>query len=164
MPHSFGYRARTRDMFARDFRKSGTINLSTYLKSLKVGDYVDVIVNGAVHKGMPHKFYHGRTGIVYNVTKNAVGVEVNKILRGKQLKKRINVRVEHVRKSKSREDFIKRVKANDVIKQDAKKAGLKIRDIPLEKLKRQPKAPKGAFLVRPENPVVVAPVPFDDML
>merc|ERR1719421_1281767 len=113
---------------------------------------------------MPHKFYHGRTGIVYNVTKNAVGVEVNKILRGKQLKKRINVRIEHVRKSKSREDFIKRVKANDVIKQEAKKAGMKIRDIPLEKIKRQPKAPKQGFLVRPGKTVLVAPVPFDDML
>ena len=29
-------------------------------------------------QGMPHKVYHGRTGIVWNVTKRAVGVEVNK--------------------------------------------------------------------------------------
>jgi len=29
---------------------------------------------GAVQKGMPYKVYHGKTGIVYNVTKNAVGV------------------------------------------------------------------------------------------
>jgi len=34
--------------------------------------------NGAVQKGMPHKAYHGRTGIVYNVTQHAVGVIVNK--------------------------------------------------------------------------------------
>ena len=27
---------------------------------------------------MPHKFYHGRTGVVWNVTKRALGVEVNK--------------------------------------------------------------------------------------
>ncbi|CAL9758340.1 unnamed protein product [Musa acuminata subsp. burmannicoides] len=27
---------------------------------------------------MPHKFYHGRTGKFWNVTKRAVGVEVNK--------------------------------------------------------------------------------------
>ena len=27
---------------------------------------------------MPNKFYHGRTGIVWNVTKRALGVEVNK--------------------------------------------------------------------------------------
>jgi hypothetical protein len=29
-----------------------------------------------IHKGMPHKTYHGRTGIVFNVAKKAVGVEV----------------------------------------------------------------------------------------
>ena len=39
---------------------------------------MDIKVNGAVHKGMPHKFYHGRTGKVWNVTKRAIGVEVNK--------------------------------------------------------------------------------------
>ena len=27
---------------------------------------------------MPHKVYHGRTGVVWNVTKRSVGVEVNK--------------------------------------------------------------------------------------
>jgi large subunit ribosomal protein L21e len=27
---------------------------------------------------MPHKFYHGRTGRVWNVTKRAIGVEINK--------------------------------------------------------------------------------------
>jgi large subunit ribosomal protein L21e len=27
-----------------------------------------------VQKGMPYKVYHGKTGIVYNVTQNAVGV------------------------------------------------------------------------------------------
>lgn len=27
-----------------------------------------------MQKGMPYKVYHGKTGIVYNVTQNAVGV------------------------------------------------------------------------------------------
>jgi large subunit ribosomal protein L21e len=78
MPHANGYRARTRFMFSRAFRQKGVINLSTYLKSVKVGDLVDIVANAAVHKGMPHKFYHGRTGTVFNVTPRAVGVEVNK--------------------------------------------------------------------------------------
>ena len=30
---------------------------------------------------MPHKFYHGKTGKVFNVTKRAVGVIVNKQVR-----------------------------------------------------------------------------------
>lgn len=28
--------------------------------------------------GMPFKHYHGRTGVVFNVTKRAIGVVVNK--------------------------------------------------------------------------------------
>jgi large subunit ribosomal protein L21e len=78
MPAGHGLRARTRDSFSRPFRKKGYIPLTTYLRTYKIGDYVDVKVNGAVHKGMPHKFYHGRTGRVWNVTKRAIGVEINK--------------------------------------------------------------------------------------
>ena len=78
MPAGHGLRSRTRDLFARPFRKKGYIPLTTYLRTFHIGDYVDIKVNGAVHKGMPHKFYHGRTGKVWNVTKRAIGVEVNK--------------------------------------------------------------------------------------
>jgi ribosomal protein L21E len=47
-------------MFARNFREHGMpIKLTTYLKTYKVGDIVDIKANGAIHKGMPHKFYHG---------------------------------------------------------------------------------------------------------
>ncbi|KAF9095985.1 hypothetical protein BGX23_012255 [Mortierella sp. AD031] len=63
MPHSYGIRARTRHMFARNFREHGMpIKLTTYLKTYKVGDIVDIKANGAIHKGMPHKFYHGYKG------------------------------------------------------------------------------------------------------
>lgn len=37
-------------MFQRPFRGKGYIPLSTYLTQFKVGDYVDIKVNGAVHK------------------------------------------------------------------------------------------------------------------
>lgn len=29
-------------------------------------------------QGMPHKWYQGKTGVVWNVTKRAIGVEINK--------------------------------------------------------------------------------------
>ncbi len=54
----------------------GQIPLKRYLTTFKLGDYVDLRGDGAIHKGMPHKFYHGRTGIVWNVTPRAVGVIV----------------------------------------------------------------------------------------
>jgi len=73
MPHSYGYRARTRSKFARAFRTNGPEHLSTYLRTFKVGEYVDIKANGAIHKGMPHNYYHGKTGVVWNITPRAVG-------------------------------------------------------------------------------------------
>merc|ERR1711975_183068 len=107
-----GYRRGTRYMFSKKFRTKGVIPLSTYLKTYKRGDIVDVKGTGAVQKGMPHKSYHGRTGRVYNVTPHAVGVIVNKKIGGRIAAKRVHVRVEHVVPSKCREEFLNRVKVN----------------------------------------------------
>merc|ERR1719183_143762 len=115
MPHSFGYRAGTRHTFKKDFRANGTIRLGKYLENYKLGQIVDVVGDGAVHKGMPHKYYHGKTGYVSNVTKRAVGVELNKKVGGRIMRKRIHVRVEHVRPSTSRSGFLKRVAENERI-------------------------------------------------
>merc|ERR1711900_109736 len=102
MPHSYGYRARTRKLFARDFRQHGMPALKTYLTNYKVGDLVDIKANG------------------------------NKVL-----EKRITVRVEHVRPSNSRKDFLKRVVANEAIKTEARKNKTKAVGI-----KRQPVQPR----------------------
>merc|ERR1711865_432102 len=61
----------------------------------------DVVCDSRQQKGMPHKYYHGRTGRIWNVTKRAVGVEINKVHRQRQIVKRIHVRMEHLRPSKS---------------------------------------------------------------
>jgi large subunit ribosomal protein L21e len=82
----------------------------------QVGDYVDIKVDAGVQKGMPHKFYHGRTGIVFNVTNSSVGVVVNKVIGGRIEKKRVNIRVEHVKPSKCRVDFLARVASNERVK------------------------------------------------
>ncbi len=50
MPAGHGTRARTRDSFSRPFRGHGYIPLSTYLRTYKIGDYVDIKVNSAVQK------------------------------------------------------------------------------------------------------------------
>ena len=77
-----GYRAGTRDLFSKKFRtKGGNPGLTTFLRTFHVGDMVDVICNPAQQKGMPYLAYQGRTGIVWNVTPRAVGVEVNKQVR-----------------------------------------------------------------------------------
>jgi large subunit ribosomal protein L21e len=125
MPHSFGYRGRTRHLFARKFGENGQIRLSTYLRTFKVGEIVDIAGNGAVQKGLPHKFYHGKTGVIWNVTPRAVGVQVNKLVGNRIIRKKIHVRIEHVKHSTCREDFLKRVKVNDEKKRTAKAAGSK---------------------------------------
>lgn len=142
MPHHYGLRSKTRNKFSKSFRTKGMPNLSRYLTTFKKGDYVDIIADPSIHKGMPYQFYHGRTGVVFNVTKSAVGVEVTKTHRGNQLRKRIHVRIEHVRKSRCNEAFIKRVQSNDIAKQEAKKQGIKL------KTKRVPVLPKPGKTVR----------------
>mmetsp|Transcript_7669 Transcript_7669/g.47354 ORF Transcript_7669/g.47354 Transcript_7669/m.47354 type:complete len:139 (+) Transcript_7669:273-689(+) len=50
------------------------------------------LVPSNVTQGMPFKYYHGKTGVVWNVTKRAVGVEVNKLVRGMLLRDSIDSR------------------------------------------------------------------------
>ena len=61
-----------------------------------------------------------RTGIVYNVTPHAVGVIVNKVVGNRYIEKRVNIRIEHVRHSKCRQEFLDRVKKNSQIRREAK--------------------------------------------
>lgn len=158
MVNTNGYRRGTRYMFARDFRKHGTEHLSTYLTVYKRGDLVNIKGNGAFQKGMPYKFYHGKTGRVFNVTPHAVGVIVNKRVRHRIIPKRIHVRIEHVSKSRCRDEFIKRVQENALKRKEAKAKGEKI------SLKRQPQQPREGHFVRVNQVskvVNLAPIPFE---
>mmetsp|Transcript_17269 Transcript_17269/g.19298 ORF Transcript_17269/g.19298 Transcript_17269/m.19298 type:complete len:160 (+) Transcript_17269:32-511(+) len=142
MPHSFGYRARTRDLFSKPFRKNGPLSTQIGQKVYKVGQIVDIKGDGSIHKGMPHKFYHGKTGIVWNVTKRAVGVEVNKLVGNRIMAKRVHLRVQHVKHSTSRKDFLDRVTRNEKLKNEAKKEGRHV------DVKRKPEQPIGRHFVK----------------
>eukprot|EP01104_Vermistella_antarctica_P018913 TRINITY_DN7185_c1_g1_i1.p1 TRINITY_DN7185_c1_g1~~TRINITY_DN7185_c1_g1_i1.p1 ORF type:complete len:160 (+),score=37.19 TRINITY_DN7185_c1_g1_i1:25-504(+) len=156
MPHSFGYRARTRHMFSQSFRKKGPVNLSKYMTHYHVGDYVDIKANASIHKGMPHKYYHGKTGIVFNVTPRAIGVEVNKLVGGRILAKRLHVRVEHVTHSTCRSDFLARVKENELKRAEAKAKGV----APVG-LKRSPGWPQAGKIVRTTAVETVVPLKYE---
>ena len=131
MVHSYGLKSGTRHLFAKKFRKHGIPPVSTILTNVKVGDYVDVVADSAVRAGMPHKYYHGRTGIVWNVTPRGVGVIVNKPVKQRILRKRICVRFEHVRKSRCNEALEAKVAARKQFAAD-KKAG-KVAAVPVTK-------------------------------
>eukprot|EP00744_Colponema_vietnamica_P008567 GILI01012211.1.p2 GENE.GILI01012211.1~~GILI01012211.1.p2 ORF type:complete len:161 (-),score=43.63 GILI01012211.1:54-536(-) len=154
MPHSYGYRARTRGLFAKDFKRKGQLPLGRYLTTFKLGDYVDIKGDGGVHKGMPHKFYHGKTGIVWNVTPRAIGVVVNKQVRNRIIAKKIHVRIEHLRKSKCREDFLTRARENSKAILEAKKSKTKLQ------LKRTPTLPRDSFFVKNKTVATLRPVAF----
>jgi len=53
------------------------------------------------------------------------------------------------------QEFLNRVKSNDAAKIQAKKDGVKI------VTKRQPKMPKGGFMVKKAEVLTKAPVPYD---
>ena len=144
-------------MFARKFGKNGVEPLSTFLKVYKRGDIVDIKGNGAFQKGMPFKVYHGKTGRVFNVTQHAVGVVVNKQVRGRIIAKRINVRVEHVKHSNCRLDFLQRVKKNFKAKAEAKEKGTRVN------LKRQPEGPRPGHIVRTKGNDIqlLEPIPYE---
>lgn len=68
------------------FRCYGAAHLSTYLINYKKRNLVEIVGNGAIHKEMPHKYYHEKTGRVFDISPNSIGVIVNK-----QVRKRIHV-------------------------------------------------------------------------
>jgi large subunit ribosomal protein L21e len=73
------------------------------------------------------------------------------------MEKRINVRIEHVRHSRSREDFIKRVKENAAKRKQAKTDGTHIH------LKRLAVAPREARTVslKDNKPESITPIPYE---
>lgn len=157
MPHSFGYRHGTRHKFAKDFRKHGVLPTQTYLRTYRLGDIVDVVGDGAQQKGLPHKYYHGRTGRVWNVGKRSVGVVINKRVRTRIIPKPLIVRVEHVRPSRCREDFLKRCKANDAARKAAKESKTKV------PLKRAPKGPAPGGFVKGRKAVQLHPLKYEGL-
>ncbi|CCW60756.1 unnamed protein product [Phytomonas sp. EM1] len=147
MVHSYGLKSGTRHLFAKKFRKHGMPSVSTILTNVKIGDYVDVVADSAVRAGMPHKYYHGRTGIVWNVTPRGVGVIINKPVRTRTLRKRICVRFEHIRKSRCQEAFKQKERDFQAF-QAAKKAG--------KALPEPKKSNRLGGMVRPKNVEVLA--------
>lgn len=109
---------------------------------------------------MPHKYYHGKTGIVYNITKTSVGVIVNKVVGHRYIEKRVNLRVEHVKHSKCRQEFLNRVKENAAKKAEAKANGTAVQ------LKRQPVKPREARVIETAGnlPQTLAPVPYETFI
>eukprot|EP01038_Epipyxis_sp_PR26KG_P014749 gene14749-19828_t len=160
MPHSFGYRAATRTLFKKAYKTNGRCHTTTFLRTFKRGDYVDIKVDSSIHKGMPFKHYHGRTGVVFNVNKRAVGVTVNKEVNGRVIKKQLHIAIPHVHASKCRDEVIARKKTNEATKA-AVRSG-KAQKVSLKRVNKQPKT--GYFYTLTATPETIQPLPYVDLV
>lgn len=156
MVRSNGKRANTRHLFRRAFRKKGAEHLSTYLQVFKIGDHVDIHINPSIMKGMPHKFYQGRTGRIFNVSRKSVGVEVSKTVGNHIMMKRFHIRVEHVKKSRCNEDYLQRCRGRELEAREAHAKGEKYNVV-----KRTPVLPSEAHIVDASTMELVEPIPYE---
>lgn len=92
MRKSKGYRARTRHLLKKKPRERGKISLSKLLYQYEPGNRVVIKIDPSVHKGMPHKRYHGKVGIVIDKRGRSYVVSVTQ---GNAVKE-IIVRPEHL--------------------------------------------------------------------
>ncbi|KRH94170.1 60S ribosomal protein L21 [Pseudoloma neurophilia] len=144
MVSSKGYRRQTRKKFSQSYRKRGLPNPSTYLQSYKRGDYVDIKVNPAVHKGMPHKYYHGLTGKVAVVHNNSLTIRCTRRFGNKRIFRHIVCKIDHVKKSNCDKEFIERRNRNEALRKEYK---LKNKVLTPELYKRQPKGPRQEYFI-----------------
>ncbi|MHA1680242.1 MAG: 50S ribosomal protein L21e [Promethearchaeota archaeon] len=76
MGKNHGYRRSTRSVFKKKVRDKGMSPLTSLLIKYDVGDIVDVKVDPSVHKGMPHRRFHGKTGRIIEKRGKAFVVEI----------------------------------------------------------------------------------------
>ena len=89
-----GYRHRTRKLLRKNIRERGLVpSLSLVMHEYKPGDRVHIKINPSITKGMPHRRYHGKTGVVLGKRGKAYIVEV--YLGDKR--KELFIRPEHLR-------------------------------------------------------------------
>jgi len=91
MPRSRGYRKKTRSLLTKD--SNSEQGLSYIMKEYNVNDKVVIKINPSIVKGMPHRRYHGKVGIVEKVMKRSLLVNIKV---GDKTKKVI-ARLEHVK-------------------------------------------------------------------
>jgi large subunit ribosomal protein L21e len=87
-----GYRRKTRYLLKRKPRERGKTGLSKLLREYEVAEKVVIKLDPSVHKGMPHRRFHGRIGVITNKRGRSYVVNVTQ---GKATKE-IIVRPEHI--------------------------------------------------------------------
>jgi large subunit ribosomal protein L21e len=87
-----GYRRKTRSLLKKNPRERGKVGLSKILYEYKLGEKVVIKIDPSVHKGMPHRRYHGKVGVIVNKKGRSYVLDVTQ---GNAIKE-IIVRPEHI--------------------------------------------------------------------
>ncbi|MGC9148124.1 MAG: 50S ribosomal protein L21e [Sulfolobales archaeon] len=91
---SQGLRRKTRRIMKKKIREKGAVpRLSYLLYEYQVGDKVHIVINPSVFDGMPHRRYHGKTGVI--IGKRGYAYEVETYLGDKR--KILFIRPEHLK-------------------------------------------------------------------
>ncbi len=77
MPSSKGFRYKTRKLLTKKDH-SGFNDRLLKISRLKVGDRVIIYIDPSCHKGMPHRRYHGKIGIVKGFRGRSLEIETSK--------------------------------------------------------------------------------------
>jgi len=73
---SRGFRSETRSILKRRPRERGKTGLSKILHEYQPGEKVVVKIDPSIHRGMPHRRYHGKVGVVVNKKGRAYAISV----------------------------------------------------------------------------------------
>lgn len=92
LPRSNGPRARSRSLLSKSPKKRGLRPLGYLLREYKTGDQVTIIIDPAMHRGMPYKRFQGSRGEVIEKRGRAYVV---KVIEGDKAKSVI-ARPEHI--------------------------------------------------------------------
>ncbi len=57
-----GIRNRTRQILRKSPRQRGLSPITHHFRTFEVGDLAAVVIDPSVHRGMPHRRFHGLTG------------------------------------------------------------------------------------------------------
>ena len=93
MRRAKGYRSRTRKLFTKTARRKGLTSLGYLLHEYVEGEKVRIHVNPSVHKGMPHRRFHGKIGTILEKRGRAYVV----MLRDGDLVKKVIALPDHIK-------------------------------------------------------------------
>ena len=92
---SKGIRSRTRGIMSKPPRKRGMNAITRSFQKFEVGEKANIVIDPAMHKGQPHKRFHGQTGEV--VGRRGAAYILTVCEKGKM--KTTIVRPEHLKKA-----------------------------------------------------------------